>query len=52
MQPRSLDRALADLRAQYDRTPESSRRRRLELEKMIHNLEQEIAARQASEPHS
>jgi hypothetical protein len=45
----SLDQALADLRAKCASIPEDSRSR-IELEKMIRALEQEIADRQSSGP--
>jgi|SwirhirootsSR3_FD_contig_31_23650151_length_757_multi_2_in_0_out_0_2 hypothetical protein len=44
---RSLDQALADLRAKCASTPEDSRSR-IELEKMIRDLEREIADRQGN----
>ena len=45
-QLRSLETVLADLRTKVAGIPESSRSR-LELEKMIRDLEQEIADRQS-----
>jgi hypothetical protein len=42
-----MEQALADLRAKYERTPESSPRTRQELERMIKTLEAEIELREA-----
>jgi hypothetical protein len=44
---RSLEQVLADLRAQYDRTPESSSDRRQELLRTIEMLEEELARRRS-----
>ena len=43
---RSLEKALADLVAKYDRTPDTDPER-LKLKRMISRLETEIAARSA-----
>jgi hypothetical protein len=44
---RSLEQALADIRAKYDRTPKSALRTRRDLARMIMELEAEIALRRA-----